>query len=813
MQSKRPSKLFSAIAFLAAIALAPSATAATITDLGTLGGFYNIAYASGINSAGQIVGRSDTKNTGGGNDLYAFLYTTGRTMTDLNINGSALGLNAAGQVVGARLLAKLSSGATHAFLSSGGTMTDLGTLPGGGFSTATGINASGQISGHSQLFDPASKGTTVHAFLYSAGAMKDLGTLNGSGSISYAFGINAAGQVAGVSEVLLKGALPNHAFLYSAGNMTDLGVISGQTGGSSAAAINDSGQIAGSSSVLGKGSHAFLYSAGVMTDLGTIPGNGLGPSYGQAINNLGQVVGYAHSNTSFSERAFLSGNGVMTDLNLQLPANSGWILTSATGINDAGQIVGYGTTKTGQIHAFLLEGAVADPSKVQTITFAPFTDVKLGAAPFDIDYLATSNYGLPVSFASSTPTVCTVSSVAGIQQSTVSTVSGGTCTIVATQPGNANYLPATPVSQSFTVIGAPATPQTLTFKALPDLTFGAAPFPIAGNASSGLVVMFTASPAAVCTVGASTITGATVTLTGAGTCSITASQTGSLPGSAIRGPLGVRFLSGDNALAPRATFAPAVPITQTFTVKAATGAPAITAAGIVPVYSTATTIQSGSWVSIYGTGLAAATATWNGDFPTTLGGVTVTINGKKAYLWFVSATQINLQVPDDTSTGDVSVTLTNTKGSWTSAVTLGPLGPSFSLLDGKHVTGIILRSDASGAFGGGTYDIVGPTGTSLGYKTVAAKPGDSLVIFGVGFGPTSPAVPAGKVFAGAASTTNAVQLTIAGKPVTPAFAGLSSAGLYQINVTVPAGLGTGDVTLLSTTAGVQTQAGVVLSLQ
>lgn len=87
------------------------------------------------------------------------------------------------------------------------------------------------------------------------------------------------------------------------------------------------------------------------------------------------------------------------------------------------------------------------------------------------------------------------------------------------------------------------------------------------------------------------------------------------------------------------------------------------------------------------------------------------------------------------------------------------------------------------------------------------------MIFGVGFGPTSPAVPAGKVFAGAASTTNAVQLTIAGKPVTPAFAGLSSAGLYQINVTVPAGLGTGDVALLSTTAGVQTQAGVLLSLQ
>ena len=90
--------------------------------------------------------------------------------------------------------------------------------------------------------------------------------------------------------------------------------------------------------------------------------------------------------------------------------------------------------------------------------------------------------------------------------------------------------------------------------------------------------------------------------------------------------------------------------------------------------------------------------------------------------------------------------MTTANGSAASKVTLGPFGPSFSLLDGKHVAGIILRSDGSGAYGGGTYDIVGPTGTSLGFKTVAAKAGDVLELFGVGFGPTNPAVPAGKAF-------------------------------------------------------------------
>ena len=137
----------------------------------------------------------------------------------------------------------------------------------------------------------------------------------------------------------------------------------------------------------------------------------------------------------------------------------------------------------------------------------------------------------------------------------------------------------------------------------------------------------------------------------------------------------------------------------------------------------------------------------------------------------------------------------------------------FSLLDAKHVTGIILRSDGSGAYDGGTYDIIGPTGTSLGYATVAAKAGDTVELFAVGLGPTNPSVPAGQVFSGSAPTTNTVSLLINGTSVVPFYAGLSSAGLYQINLTVPAGLGTGDVPVVATVGGAQTQAGVVISLR
>jgi uncharacterized protein (TIGR03437 family) len=243
-------------------------------------------------------------------------------------------------------------------------------------------------------------------------------------------------------------------------------------------------------------------------------------------------------------------------------------------------------------------------------------------------------------------------------------------------------------------------------------------------------------------------------------------------------------------------------------------APSITPHGIVPIYSSSNTIQPGSWVSIYGRNLAPGVVTWNGDFPTTLGGTSVSVNDRPAYLRFVSPFQIDLQAPDDTAAGIVNVVVTTPTGAAASTVKLAQFGPSFSVLDGRHVAGIMVRSNGSGAYGSGTYDIVGPTGASLGYKTVAAQAGDILILFGAGFGPTTPPVPAGKAYSGDAATTDSVQLLINNIAVAPAFSGIISAGLYQISVVpVPAGLGVGDVPLLATVGGFKTQSGVVLSLQ
>jgi hypothetical protein len=150
----------------------------------------------------------------------------------------------------------------------------------------------------------------------------------------------------------------------------------------------------------------------------------------------------------------------------------------------------------------------------QTITFDPLAARTYGDPPFTVS--ATASSGLAVTFISQTTGVCTTS---GANGATVTIVAAGACTIRATQAGNANYSAATPVDQGFAV--DPAS-QAITFGTLADRTYGDAPFAVSATASSGLPVSFASQSTAVCTV-----SGSTVTIVAAGTCTIRASQAGS----------------------------------------------------------------------------------------------------------------------------------------------------------------------------------------------------------------------------------------------------------------------------------------------
>jgi uncharacterized protein (TIGR03437 family) len=245
-----------------------------------------------------------------------------------------------------------------------------------------------------------------------------------------------------------------------------------------------------------------------------------------------------------------------------------------------------------------------------------------------------------------------------------------------------------------------------------------------------------------------------------------------------------------------------------------TVAVSISQGGVVPIYSAATTIQPSSWISIYGSNLATGAQGWNNDFPTSLNGTSVLINNKPAYLLFVSPGVIDAQAPDDTARGSVVVQVNTPGGNASSTVTLGDVGPSFSVLGAKYVAGVIPRSDGSGTQGGGTYDFLGPKGSPLGFVTVPAKAGDVVALYGVGFGPTTTSPPAGGPLpAGpAAIAKDPIQVLINGVAIN-APAALSEAGLYQLNITIPPGLGTGDMPIIATVNGVQTPTGIFISLQ
>ena len=147
----------------------------------------------------------------------------------------------------------------------------------------------------------------------------------------------------------------------------------------------------------------------------------------------------------------------------------------------------------------------------QIITFNPLSDQTLGASAITLS--ATSTSGLAVSFASKTTGVCTVSG------NTLTILTAGTCTITASQSGNANNNNAIPVDRSFTVTAAP---QTITFEQPADVSFDAGTVTLVATTDSNLIVTLTSQTPLVCSVN-----GDVATLLDGGTCTIRASQAGS----------------------------------------------------------------------------------------------------------------------------------------------------------------------------------------------------------------------------------------------------------------------------------------------
>ena len=220
-------------------------------------------------------------------------------------------------------------------------------------------------------------------------------------------------------------------------------------------------------------------------------------------------------------------------------------------------------------------------------------------------------------------------------------------------------------------------------------------------------------------------------------------------------------------------------------------------------------IVPNSWVTVYGTNLSTVTDFWtivNAQLPTQLDGVSVSVNGQPAYIEFVSAGQINVVAPD-TGAGPMTVTVTNALG--TSAAvsdTAAIYGPAFFLWANQYA--VATYQD---------YSYAVKNGAIGGLATTPAAPGDVLILWGTGFGPTNPAAPAGQEVPGNTtySTADAVTVTVGGITATVYGAALAPgfAGLYQVAIQVPASAPNGDLPIVAKVGGVSSPASTLLTVQ
>jgi uncharacterized protein (TIGR03437 family) len=231
--------------------------------------------------------------------------------------------------------------------------------------------------------------------------------------------------------------------------------------------------------------------------------------------------------------------------------------------------------------------------------------------------------------------------------------------------------------------------------------------------------------------------------------------------------------------------------------------------GVVNAADFGSRTSPGSWASIFGVHLTdGQTRAWradeiiNGVLPTSLDGISVRVNGRLAALCFISPGQINFQVPDVDTASLATIQVTKSSGSASGLLDVQSLSPALftiGTINGKYLAAAVHLD--------GT--LVGDPAVLPGSRR--ARGGDTVMVFGGGFGPSTPTVPSGVVAAPAplASTVNCTILVV---NCTVSYSGLVGPGLNQFNIRIPT-LATGYHPLSLTVGGTSSQLNVVIPVQ
>jgi uncharacterized protein (TIGR03437 family) len=233
------------------------------------------------------------------------------------------------------------------------------------------------------------------------------------------------------------------------------------------------------------------------------------------------------------------------------------------------------------------------------------------------------------------------------------------------------------------------------------------------------------------------------------------------------------------------------------------GVPSVNGVIGAGAYGAFQTVAPGSWIEIYGSNFSTVMRGWTvSDFvgvnaPTALEGVRVLIGGQFAFVDYVSPGQVNAQVPSNVATGTQNIVVSNFFGTSKAATisvssTQAGLFTPFSL-GGKAYVGALFPDNV-------TY--VAPVGAVGFAASRPAKAGDTITLYGIGFGPCTPDTPAGQIVQGSNQLSTDFHLFFAGTEAQLKYQGLAplQVGLYQFNVVVPS-IVASDAVLVTFTLG------------
>lgn len=220
--------------------------------------------------------------------------------------------------------------------------------------------------------------------------------------------------------------------------------------------------------------------------------------------------------------------------------------------------------------------------------------------------------------------------------------------------------------------------------------------------------------------------------------------------------------------------------------------PSIKSGGVVTAtaFGGAPAVAPGSWVEIYGDNLAVDSRGWAGtDFngsaaPTSLDGTSVTIGGQKGFVSYISPGQVNVQIPAGVAPGQQQLTVTSPNGTsaaytvTVNAVQPSLLAPTANFLIGGKQYVAALHTD-------GTFVL--PPGAIPGLQTRQAQPGETILLYGIGFGSVTPATAPGQIVSGQNQLAQPLTMQFGNVGATLQYDGLAPnyVGLDQFNVVVP----------------------------